>query len=356
MRQLIADIRVRRLAGSLAFVAVLALVLTLVTAVLRPQSGGVAWSSLRLLPRNTADVIVFGNSHAFTSIDPATVWRESGIPTFVNAGPTQKLDVTEYYIRQTLLTQHPSVIALEVSSASYDATSFSWPFHSINIDFMPWTPVKLEALWNTTPASARTELPFELWATHGRWPDLRLADFNLLAKQRGADYLMGFVPNFISRVVTSTPVVPSPADLTLTGARVDYNTAAIRRIARLCAGEHIRLLLYVSPTGPPEAYGAYLEPVARVARSAGADVATLDLSTPGAVSGLDYTTDFFDAGHVDWKGAQKTSAAFARFLVTTYGLKDRTDDPALALWARDAHLRDAFISRGQRSVRSSSAK
>ena len=346
MRPFLRDIRTRRLIASIVFVALTVATIGIATAVLRPESGGVAWGAFRRLERDTVDVMLFGNSHAFSSIDPAVIWRTHGIPAFVHAGPVQMLDVTEYYIRESLRTQKPRVVALEMSSAAYTEDNFNAAFHTVNINSMPWSANKLAAMVETTPPDMRVNILLELWSSHVRWTELRPRDFNLPGKQRGAPYLRGFVPNFRSEEVTAQPFVASADDRAAAAESVAYNAGALVRIAELCADNDIGLLLVLTPTGPPEQYTHILEEAAGLLEGGAADVRVLDLSAPDAVPGLSYETDFFDGGHLTWRGAEKASSALAAFLADEWGLPDRRDDVTYGVWDADAALRDAFIERG----------
>src|SRR5512133_1906002 len=113
-----ADQRSPRLLASIVFAAVTLALLAYAGAVLKPGRSGVvdgaAWQSFAALEPNSVDVVFFGSSHAFSGIDPAVIWRERGVPTFVHGGPAQMLQVTEYYMRETLKTQKPQVLALAV--------------------------------------------------------------------------------------------------------------------------------------------------------------------------------------------------------------------------------------------------
>lgn len=351
MKPIIRDTRLRRLLASLLFCAMLIGEVAYAGAVLRPSRagavGGAAWESFLALEENSTDVVVFGASHAFAGIDPAVVWRERGIPSFVHGGPAQMLQVTEYYMRETLRTQRPRVFALEVVSASYSTRTFSPAFHAMNVGLMPWSQNKLAASWFATPADMRINVLVDVWSYHGRWSDLTAADFDLERKRNQAAYLKGFNPTTREEAVPSEPFVRPESDYPIAEAGLDYNREVLRRIAQLCADNDIELLLFLTPTGPPESHSFYLEGAAEEIARDFSNVRVLDLSVPGAVPGLSYETDFRDGGHLNWRGAQKASRAFADYLAATYGLPDRGDDPAYSSWDTDAAGRDDYIeSRG----------
>lgn len=340
--------RTRRLAASIAFLAITLALVGYAGAVLRPGRSGVvdgaAWQSFGALEPDSVDVVFYGSSHAFSGIDPAVVWREAGIPTFVHGGPAQMLQVTEYYMRETLRTQHPKVMALEVTSASYSPRTFNPGFHATNVGSMPLSANKLAASWAATPPDLRVNILVDLWVYHARWPEVRPGDFNVTAKGAETAYLKGFVPSAESNEVTPTPYVRPADDYPVSDAAFAYNIDALRRIAELTAANDIELLLFLTPTGPPESYSYFLER-AEALLAEYDHVRVLDLSVDGSVPGLSYETDFRDSGHLNWRGAEKTSRVMAEFLRVTYGCADRRQDAGYRSWNNDVKARDTSIEQ-----------
>lgn len=349
MKPILSDTRLRRLLATILFCAMLLAESWYAGVVLRPSRagavGGAPWESFAALEPNSVDVLVFGSSHAFAGVDPATVWRERGIPTFILGGPTQMQQVTEYYMRESLVTQHPKVFALEMVSSSYSQRTFSPSFHAMNVGLMPPSVNKLAASWFATPSDMRVNILADVWAYHGRWSELKKADFDLKKKSAQATYLNGFNPTMSSREVSSAPYVRPQSDYPIADAGLAYNREVLHRIARLCAENDVELLLFLAPTAPPEAYSYYLDNAAAELQADFDSIHVLDLSVPGAVPGLSYSDDFFDPGHLNWRGAEKTSRVLAEYLATTYGLPDRRTDAAYRSWTEDAALRDEYITR-----------
>lgn len=339
----------RRLVASVAFCLLTAALLTYAGDVFKPArtgaSGGAAWLAFAALKPDNIDVLFLGNSHAFSGVDTATLWRTAGIPSFVNAGPTQKLEVTKYYLRKSLRTQHPRVVAIEMSSLPYTRVRFDQNFHDININYMPCSAEKIAAGIAATPPKERAGALIDLWTHHGRWAELTWFDFNIAKKNVGGEYLHGFLPRTESQTVTRAPHTIAPASIAKANAAVDYNLESLREIAALCDKHGIELLLFLTPTAPPNAYGYQLGRASRTLMAEFDNVQALDLSQPGSVPGLSYGDDFYDGGHLAYTGAEKASAVLAKYLADTYGLEDRRGDSAYAGWNEDARLQDAFIQR-----------
>jgi len=341
--------RLRRIMGSILFCVMIVAEFTYAGMVLRPSGsgavGGAAWIAFEELEPDTADVVFFGSSHAFTAVDPAVLWRQRGIPAFVHAGPTQMLEVTEYYMRETLKTQRPRVIALEMASSSYSTRTFRPNFHAMNVGLMPWSENKLAASWFATPPDMRVNILLDVWAYHGRWSELTSADFALGDKDDQATYLMGFNPNTRTEVVESATYIRPESDYPIANAGIAHNRETLRRIAQLCEDNDIELLLFLAPTGPPESLTYYMMSAAEDLQQRYRNVAVLDLSSPGAVPDLSYETDFRDGGHLNWRGAEKVSRVLADFMTDTYDLSDRRSSAAHAAWSDAAAKRDEHIAR-----------
>lgn len=64
--------------------------------------------------RNTLDVLAFGSSHAYASINPIEIWDKTGIQSYVLATSNQPIWITYYYMKEALKFQKPKVMILDV--------------------------------------------------------------------------------------------------------------------------------------------------------------------------------------------------------------------------------------------------
>jgi hypothetical protein len=331
---------VRRLLASLLFCAILAAVLAATSAVLKPGrsldkgQAGAAWKGYLAQPQDSLDVVFFGTSHVFDGVDPSTVWKRRGIAGYVMAGPAQKLGVTEYYVREALRTQRPKVVVVDLGAVDYPQARFDQAFHAINIGYMPWGRDKLAAGVFASPSGQRVGALVDLWNYHSRWSQITREDLNLGGKNGDGGRLMkGWQAVTTSKPVSATPEA-IPADAARLAA-VDYNAAAVRRIAEMTHARGIPLVITLMPISPPGGNSGLLERVGKPLAAEFDNVSLLDLSLPGAVPGLSYQSDFFDKGHLSAKGAEKASAALANFLADKFGLADHRGDSAYSAWETD---------------------
>jgi hypothetical protein len=334
---------IRLLAASLLFVAMVVAEFAYTGAVVKPP--GPLWSGYLQQPRNTLDVVLFGNSHVFDGIDPMVFWQRKGITGYVMAGPIQQPKVTQDYVRECLRTQHPRVIIMDMSSMSYTQENYITAFQETNVGYMPWGVNKVHAALFETPARDRASMLVDLWPYHSRWSKLHFADLDLSRRVRPLDATMrGWTPLVKAREATQTkPSTATPSADKI--AAVDANIPYLRAIAQTCRENHVALLLILTPTSPPSLYSWQLTRARAALERDYPEVRALDLSAVGAIPDLDWRRDFYDPGHITYTGSAKASATIAEFLVRTYGLPSHRADSKYAFWNRDSVLHDQILHK-----------
>lgn len=107
--------RVIRIVKCLLFCLLLAFVLVGLNLVLKPVPNPYhPWHAYQQLEENSIDVLVIGNSHAYTAFAPMQLWESSGITSWVlGAGATNTQHKTTL-LEQGLKTQQPQLILFEL--------------------------------------------------------------------------------------------------------------------------------------------------------------------------------------------------------------------------------------------------
>lgn len=342
---------VRRLGVSVLFCAILLGVLMYTSAVLKPtrslltSEAGSAWDGFLKQPGNSLDVVFFGNSHVFDGVDPSVIWKTEGVTSYVMAGPVQPLKIGRHYVAEVLRTQKPKVIAFDMSILTYNDRNYVREFQLINVGYMPWGENRLKAVFVDTPKDDRTSALVDLVAYHSSWSQLKPADLKVWSRDPGDKFLKGFQVVSTSKPVTDTADPNRKPEKPSILAAEKANAELIREIARLCKASDIELLLFLTPTGPPNGFTPALKRAEAELNGEFDNVTFLDLSEPGAVPGLSYKTDFFDGGHLSTPGAEKSSAVLASFLSKRYGLQSHRGDPAFSEWDTDVAEHDAYVKK-----------
>ncbi|MBQ1525113.1 MAG: SGNH/GDSL hydrolase family protein, partial [Firmicutes bacterium] len=135
----------------------------------------------------------------------------------------------------------------------------------------------------------------------------------------------GYVMRVDTKPVT---VLPQPVPL------ADYRFSEtdwryLDMIRDSCRAHDITLILIKSPSCYPHWYEEWDSQIADYAEENG--LIYINFLDHQEETGIDYTTDTFDAGqHLNLAGAEKASAWFGKILAEQSGVSDRRSDPAMA--------------------------
>ena len=263
------------------------------------QNFGATWEMFLNEPENSVDALFLGSSLAYCDIVPAVLYEESGIPTYVMAGPEQPMPATYYYLRESLRTQSPGTVFIECTGLAFNWKSDPAHFYNPNLTFMPWTENRMIPALSYTEGDTLAGLLFPLYAYHGRWADLSLDDLKPLSSDplAGYTYLEEICPldDFTQRGISET--------LEESGAYAE-NLECARKIIDLCGQRGIRTVFYITPSVGRLA-PHWKERIAGDLAEMGVEL--IDFNDRFDELDLDMQTDFFDSFHLNCRGAEKFS-------------------------------------------------
>ena len=293
------------------------------SAVLLPKrvDNGATWEMYLQEEENTVDLMFFGSSLAYCDINPAVIYQETGIASYVMAGPEQTMPVTYGYIAEALKTQQPKTILIEASSMLYDSHSERT---RINICFMPWGENRLRLTFQECNPDEWLGLLFPLYAYHSRWPELTLEEVGEGLLGYGPDELAGYT--FLQEVYPVTEL--KQREMGDYPEAYEKNLQAVEDILALCEKQGIRPVFFIVPSAnrPTD------EDAARIQEdltALGAEVVNFN-QVIGEL-GLDYDVDFFDSLHFNYRGAEKFSRYLGQWLSDQGLSPSQGEDEALWL-------------------------
>lgn len=293
----------RRILGSIAFLLVLAVTVSLTAAVLRPAhtSYGSNWDVYGKEPKNSVDVLYMGGSAAYGGWNPAVIYAESGLTGYVMAGSMQPASVTYWYLREALKTQRPRLVMLEGKSLLYGEYT---DYMELNIHYMPWGVERVMATVEGAPRKDWLNLFFDLYTNHERWKELTPGDFKKVlvppnaSPNKGYTALTGAIPPG-----TEPDVDPMP----ISEAQYQTNLRYFKRIVDLCAAEGIDLIVTINPTYR-QFTDAVFDRVERDVLSLSPSIRFLNWANAFEEMGLDPEQHLYDLGHLNVEGAKRFSA------------------------------------------------
>ncbi len=288
---------------------------------------GAVWSSYLQEKRDSVDVLFLGSSRAYCFVIPARIFDNTGISSYVMAGPLQRAPVSYYYLRECLKTQKPQVVFVEVSGAYFNEMEE----HSVsNICYMPFS-------WNRIMAARACEeglmklALFPLEQFHSRIYQI------CNEKKPGQDGVMlcGYTPLTEAEEQTdrlfNDPVV-RPGDETY-----EANLSYFRKIAELCEQKGIRCVFFLTPTMRPYTEEERVRLFSDLREFP--CVAAEDWEDLIEEIGVDAATDWYDKNHLNLNGAVKFTDYLSVYL-QKLGLP-RSEGVDLALWEqRIAYLEE----------------
>lgn len=270
------------------------------------------------------DVLFIGDCEVYSNFSPITLWQDYGITSVIRGTPQQLIWQSYYMLEDTLRYETPKVVVYNVFSMRYDKPQ-NEAYNRLTLDGMRWSSVKSDAIKaSMTEEESYLSYVFPILRFHSRWSELSGEDFKYLF---GSEQLShnGYVMRVDTKPVTRLPEPVPKADYTYSDIDWEY----LDKIRDCCREHGITLILIKSASCYPYWYPEWDEQIVDYAKKNG--LTYVNFLEHQEETGIDYTTDTYDAGlHLNLSGAEKSSAWFGTILKEQPGITDRRSDEALS--------------------------
>lgn len=266
-------------------------------------------------PEDSMDLMFFGSSHMYCSIDPVMLQEETGQTSYVFATQQQPLWITYYYMKEALKYQHPEKIFLEVHMASYEEEYADEGTNYSAIDPIPFSKNKLDMIYSAVPHGKRHEYIFNIIKYHSRWEELTDQDWDLSYKKE-RDPHRGYVR--LTEATEDEDWDRIPVDVTgVTDEEepIEKNIEYLNKIIALAEDEGIPLLMFKSPSNATPEEKKFYNYVGNLC--AEKNIPFTDFNTHTEAIGLDILTDYYDRRHLNTQGVAKFLPYFCRHFSLT---------------------------------------
>lgn len=308
----------KRIAGTIAFVLIFLLLLSEVSDLVMHKQIEGRWNMTAKVAGfyneepDSFDVLFFGSSHMYCSVDPTVFYEETGRNSYVFATQQQPLWITYHYMVEALKTQRPELLVIETHMVIQEEDYLDEGTNHSAIDPIPMSRNKLDMISASVPEGERRFYIFNIMKYHSRWEVLEKEDF-VRTFEKTTDPDKGYVRlTDVSKEVVWEDVSSVTESRVGTQKNIDY----LHKIIDLAERENIRLVLFKSPSNATVEEKMFYNGVAEVAAQRGVEFIDFNDREHYEGIGLDIREDFYDQRHLNEAGMRKFVPYFSRLLLT----------------------------------------
>ncbi len=290
-------------------------------------------------PDETLDVVIVGSSHVNNGYIPNLLWENCNASACNVFSWSQPMWISYHYIQETLKTQTPSIIVLEMFGITYghsyimpqeiDKTSYS---NSFNIDFglNYLNMAKTVEFCGLELRNFEDFLPLVKYHTKWKNFDIESALYN---PHKDIDPIKGY------GISTQVYSVEKPQYYTTELMEpYEYSVKYLDKIVKLCEQNGIELVFTMVPYVYNEAEVKIYNWLEEY--SASNDIPFINYNgEDGERIGFDFATDLSDNGHVNLNGALKVTQDLCDYLNENY--KFPSPESRTNMEQLDNHLKQA---------------
>ena len=296
------------------------------------------------------DVLFIGDCEVYSNFSPIKLWEDYGITSVIRGTPQQLIWQSYYMLEDTLRYETPKVVVYNVFSMRYDKPQ-NEAYNRLTLDGMRWSSVKSDAIKaSMTEEESYLSYVFPILRFHSRWDELTGEDFEYLFSSERLSH-NGYVMRVDTKPVETLPEPVPLADYTYSDIDWEY----LDKIRDCCKEHGITLILIKSASCYPYWFDEWDQQIKEYAEKN--DLTYVNFLEHADETGIDYTTDTYDAGlHLNLSGAEKSSAWFGKILQQQPGITDRRGDAELdAKWQEKIEFYESMKASQEKQLEETGA-
>lgn len=294
---------------------------------------------------NSLDAIFFGSSHMYVNVNTSVLWAEYGIAGYDLGGSEQPIWNSYYYVKEALKTQKPSVLVLDCFTACRTGDYVDESRIIKNTYGMKLSRDKIDAVKASSPESGRLGYLLEYPTYHGRYGDLSRSDYRRFAD---TDFIWSntWKGQYLHTSAYNQPQ-PEPEEVTETAKLDEKNEAYLRGIIELAQEAGIPILLMVVPYVADAEETMCYNRISEIAKEYGEGVDFVNFNPHCEAIGLDFSLDYADPCHMNYRGSEKFTRYLAEYLKARYELADHRGEAAYRSYDSMAQYYGRFVYNDQ---------
>lgn len=279
------------------------------------------------LKKDMVDVLFFGSSHCYCSVDPSVFWDKEGIASYNLAISGQDFAGTYYTLKEALKTQSPKLICMDLYYANFTGYEVEGNLYRNTLPFniSQNSYEMVDSL--VRDESRKNEFWFRWPIFHTRYKEIKQKDF-----RTDLPVYLGYSADFTTRQVQSMDVYAGEEVNPMPEEREEW----LCKIVELARENDIEVCFFIAPYVADENELKTYKYVKNWAGEQGIPV--LDMIELGGELGMNSYTDFSDAGHTNHYGAQKVSRYLCKYVAENYGLTDHREEEIYAIWDENSKV------------------
>ncbi len=268
------------------------------------------------MPDNSIEVIGYGSSRMWKGLDSMEMYENYGIGMYNYGGDGQYLNTTYLYLLESLRTQSPKVVIIEIKNVYNFLTEGNSDYGLQTYFTTAISGVDVKAQYLTQVYGTELEsyvsyfIPIVTFQTN--WKSLTSANFTRNSNTYDFYASMGY---YESDITTSVEPVDSTEfeELPLS----EESIVTLDNIVDLCDKNGVDIIFYVAPWSGEYNYS---DAMAQYAEENGA--VYFDMFDYMEELEISWDTDFMDDNHLNDSGAGKLANFFGEYIVENYDVTD----------------------------------
>ena len=290
-------------------------------------------------PRDTVDVVMLGSSHMHCDVNPAILWKEQGIASYVFSAAEQPMWLTYYYLLEACKYQSPKLVVVDVYSVAKFGDNFETSVIGENFYNIRFSLNKIKMILSTCDKDVIRQFFPSFFGYHSRYENLEKKDLDYVVPSSAEADFKGYTPYF-GEMSGMEPTL----DVVEKGDIEPKSEEYLLKIIDYTKEHDIDLFLVVNPYPTTADEELIYNRIHEIADKNG--VLFQSTNYDSEEMGLDFEHDYNDDSHLNYYGGCKYSSFLGRILKENFDLPDRRGDKRYSSWQRNSDKQDELYGKG----------
>lgn len=267
------------------------------------------------MPEDSIEVIGYGSSRMWRSIDSMEMYKNYGIGTYNYGAHWQQFNTTYLFFLDSLKTQSPKVVIFEMNNVNdiiENSALTGEIYYTKAIENKGARTEYLSQCFGDDIESYLSYYFFPILEFHSNWANINIMS---IFEKTNDEYYYGTMGYFEFDIIGSV----DPVDFSLVEElEIDEESIIVLdSIVDICNKNDIEIIFYTSPHADEFNYSVAITEYAEEN-----DCVYFNMNDYLEEIEIDWTTDFKDISHLNDSGAEKVSNFLGEYIVNNYDVTD----------------------------------